>query len=368
MEEIIVQKMDDKTLIIVLERGKIVEYYEYQPDNMPTIGNIYVGQIKDVLPKSNTLFVDYGNEKPGYLQLKELDKKYKRGDKILVQIKNEEKDNKGAKLTSNISIAGKYVVLLSNSNAFKLSSKIEQENARPLEYVKDKLPANCGVIIRTEAQIATKEEIIEELDKLIKKYNEILEKAQNHELGLVYNSNKIEEKLVIDFINSSTKKVYLNDEALYNKLSQRLKMEDRSGMQVEYEDTNFLDKFGLKTEFSKINDRKIWLKSSGYLVIDKTEALTAIDVNSGKFEGNKDQTLETFAYKVNLEAAAEVMRQIRLKNIGGIIVVDFINMAEEAHKNGILKALNDEKSKDRAKVEIVEMTKLGLVEITRKKL
>ncbi len=305
MEEIIVEKAENKILVIGLENGKIVEFYEFDLENMPIQGNIYIGKISSVLAKTSTLFVDIGQSKPGFLQLDKLDKKYKKGDKIAVKVKKNPVKTKGAVLTTKL-------------------SKDEEE------LVKSAL--NSG-----------KE-------------------------GLIQDASSIENYIYDNLFDGNTKKVYINYGKVYGAFLKKVGVGPRqAGLEIRFTEADFLDDFGLKTEFSRISAKKAWLKSGGYIVIDKTEALTAIDVNSGKSTKiGKNQ--EEAALKTNLEAAVEAMRQIRLKNIGGIIIIDFINQKEESSKKAILKALNTEKEKDRSTVEIAGFTKLGLVEITRKKL
>ena len=274
MDELIIQKKDDKKLIILLESNKIVEYYEITDKTQSKIGNIYIGIITSVHPKTNTIFVDIGLSKQAFLELKSLDKKYKKGDKILVKVKKDETDTKGAKLTSNV-----------NCKDFDLP-----------DFEKIKKPR------------------------------------------IIYLSNSLEEKILKDFKG----KVYKDNE-------------------------DYISKFGLETELEKVQNTKIWLKSGGFIVIEKTEALTAIDVNSGKTTGKRQDKKEDVVFKVNKEAAVEVMRQLRLKNIGGIIIIDFINMEKKEHEEEILEIIDKEKSKDHTKIANCGFTKLGLFEITRQK-
>lgn len=275
MEELIIQKEKDKKIIIVLDNNKIAEYYEVNNHKESVVGNIYVGIISSVLPKTNTLFIDIGLSKPAYLELKSLDKKYKKGDKILVIVKKDETKNKGAKLTTNIDSSEKMLKEYNKANGVKLISK-----ALSLE------------------------------DIYLSNFK-----------GKIYNKNE-----------------------------------------------NYIDKFGLETEIGKINDKKVWLKSGGNIVIEQTEALTAIDVNVGRFSGKKSDDKESVIFKINKEAAIEVMRQIRLKNIGGMILVDFINMKKEPQKQEIIDIMNGLKGKDRSQIEVFGFTRLGLLEITRKRI
>ncbi len=375
MDEIIIQTNDEKVFVIVLENGRIVEYYEYFLNNLSKIGNIYIGVVKDVLPKSNTIFVGFGDEKTGYLQLDELDKNYKNGDRIIVQVKKDAYDNKGAKLTNRLSISGKYTVLLANSSNYTVSHKLEYSDFEEIfNKIKEILPSQMGAIIRTEAENAESNDIYNEITSLYKEYLELENKLKIGELGIIYEASKIENKILLDFVKKSTKKIYINDKNIYENILNKIASFKANNSnyycfpEIEYSECDFIQKFGLVSELEKIFDRKIWLKSSGYIVIDKTEALVAIDVNTGKNLGNADSNKEDIAYKTNFEAAIESMRQIRLKNLGGIIIIDFINMEKDGNKEAILDILKAESKKDRSKVEILGFTKLGLVEMTRKKI
>ena len=374
MDEIIIQKINEKLQIIVLEKGKIVELYEYDENNIPKLGNVYIGQINDVVPSMNTLFVDIGFEKAGYLQLDNFDKKYKNGEKILVQIKKDETYSKGAKLSDKLSISGKYVVLLLNSNIVTCSRKIIEDKKESLiSCVKSVLPDNIGAIIRTEAENIDESIVTNEIKELLKKIDKINEKIQEDEVGLIYDASSIENKILFDMIKSTTKKIYINDESIYNMLLMAIEDYKKDGLishipEISYSNTNYVDEFGLLSEYENVFDRKIWLKSSGYIAVDKTEALTAIDVNTGKFLGKNEQEKEEIAFETNKEAVYEVAKQIRLKNLGGIIVVDFINMEEISHKDEILRILEEKVKKDRSRVEVYGFTRLGLVEIARKRI
>ena len=366
MDEIIIQRVEDKLIIIVLENNEIVEYHEFSSNNMSQIGNIYAGTIKDVVPGNRTLFVDFGNKLPGFLQPSSFEKTYKRGDKVLVQVRKDEFLSKGAKLTESISIAGKYVVLLANSDVVTYSSKLESgEIIDLIDRLKTQLPHGFGAILRTEAKTEKIDTILAEYNELYKKYEEVKNASKSIKQGLIYEVNSIEKKLLLEFIKSTTQKIYINDLEIYNKLQKELENGPKSGI-LEYKDVDFNTEFGLQTACEKAMQRKIWLKSGGYIAIDKTEALTAIDVNTGKNIGKNGE--DDVIMATNTEAAIEVMKQIWLKNIGGIIIIDFINLYENSQKEAILELLNNEKYKDRSKVEIFGFTRLGLVEITRKKL
>ena len=364
MEEIIIQTSEEKVCIIVLENGKIVEYYEYDKNNLSKIGNICIGQVTDVVAKNNTLFVDVGEEKPGFLQLESLDKKYKKGDKVIVQIKKDSTEKKGAKLSNKLSIASQYIVLLINSKVYTFSSKLENVSPQTIEKIKAQIPPECGFIIRTEAKNVTEDVLLEELHSLVEKNNQIRESIQNEDVGVIFDVSKIEQRVMHEFVKSTTKSIYTNDKEIYEKLAEI----NDNRIQINYSNTNYIDEFGLETEYEKISQRKIWLKSGGFIVFDKTEAMTVIDVNTGKFTGKRGFEQETTAFETNKEATFEIAKQIRLKNIGGIIIIDYINMHEEENKQSIIEIMKKECLKDRSKVEVIDFTALGLLEITRKKI
>ena len=376
MDEIIIQKVEDNIQIIVLESGEIVEFYNYELSKNSIVGNIYMGIVKNVFPSNNTLFVDIGLEKNGYLQLDKMEKTYKAGDRVLVQVKKDETLTKGAKITSEISIAGRFIVLLANSDIFTFSQKINRNEAL-LEKVKSIVPQGCGAIIRSEAKNVDFSIIELDLKNIISIY-EGLKSGQSAEESnlpqILYDKNQIEKKILVEFSKSTTKTIYINDKALYESF---LKEEERQLAiydskikmpQIEYKEGNITKEFGLETQFDKLFQNKYWLKSGGNIVIEKTEALTSIDVNSAKNTGKGLDVSEELALKTNIEAAKEILKQIRAKNIGGIVVIDFINLKDEAEKNQVLKVLEEEKQKDRSKIEILGFTKLGLVELSRKKM
>lgn len=392
MEEIVIEKNFDRILVCVLEEGKIVEKYLFNEKEMSTIGNIYIGTVEEILDGMQACFVDIGFPKKAFLPLKDAMPKVdvanvnstdnlsenkisdilKKGQKLLIQIRKEAVNDKGARISTHITLAGKYLVLMPETEIITISQKIDdKENIKKLlNKIREILPKNFGCIIRTEAVEVSDEMIEKDLNELLQKWDEI----QNRFLDLnskefdknnnriIYNDNDIIWKIVRDMIKTTTKKIYINDSKIYQDL--RLNIQEELIEFSEKED--LIKKFGLITELERIDNRKIWLKSGAQIVIDKTEALTAIDVNSSKFTGNKN--LEETVFKVNQEAAIEIMKQIRLKDIGGIIIIDFIDMHKSEYKEAILELMRAEQKKDRSKIEIKDFTKLNLVEMTRKKM
>lgn len=416
MEEIVIEKRANKILVCVLEDGKIVEKYLFNEADASTIGNIYIGTVEEILDGMQACFVDIGLPKKAFLPLKDVMPKVdvavlkkaknlknevdeedrneldielksesnvkqkisnivKKCQKILVQIRKEALDDKGPRVSTHITLAGKYLVLMPETEIITISQKIEntEERQRLVKLIKSILPENFGCIVRTDATTVSHEVITEDLEQILKKWREIQKdffniKSLSENLEqekcerLIYNDNDIIQKIVRDMVKTTTKKIYINDFKIYEGLKSSI----QSNL-IEYkENQEFIKQFGLITELERIDNRKIWLKSGAQIVIDKTEALTAIDVNSSKFTGKEN--LEETVYKVNKEAAIEIMKQIRLKDIGGIIIIDFIDMHKAEYKDAILELMRKEQKKDRSKIDIKDFTKLNLVEMTRKKM
>lgn len=393
MEEIIIQKVDKNFIVCVLEEGKFVEKYKFSEEKSTTLENIYIGTITDILEGMQACFVDIGMQKRAFLPFKDMLPKIditkenddivanaeikqlaKVGKNVLVQVRKEAFENKGARVSTHITLAGKYLVLMPNTSIITISQKIEDngERERLIKIIKEINSPGYGYIVRTEALNKSFEEIYLDYCELIKKWENIankyeeLNKNQSGKLTseekLLYSDNEFTSKLARDMVRKTTNKIYINDEKIYNQLKEKVK-KDILDFQA---DKDFIREFGMQTAFEKIEDRKIWLKNGAQIVIDKTEALTAIDVNSSHCTGK--EILEETVFKVNKEAAYEIMRQIRLKDIGGIIIIDFIDMKKREYKDEILRLMKEEAKKDRSKVDIKDFTQLNLVEMTRRKL
>lgn len=393
MEEIIIQKVDKNFIVCVLEEGKFVEKYKFSEEKSTTLENIYIGTITDILEGMQACFVDIGMQKRAFLPFKDMLPKIditkenddivanaeikqlaKVGKNVLVQVRKEAFENKGARVSTHITLAGKYLVLMPNTSIITISQKIEDngERERLIKIIKEINSPGYGYIVRTEALNKSFEEIYLDYCELIKKWENIankyeeLNKNQSGKLTseekLLYSDNEFTSKLARDMVRKTTNRIYINDEKIYNQLKEKVK-NDILDFQA---DKDFIREFGMQTAFEKIEDRKIWLKNGAQIVIDKTEALTAIDVNSSHCTGK--EILEETVFKVNKEAAYEIMRQIRLKDIGGIIIIDFIDMKKREYKDEILRLMKEEAKKDRSKVDIKDFTQLNLVEMTRRKL
>ena len=288
----------------------------------------------------------------------------------MVQVQKDEINQKGAKLTTNIKLTGRQIVLLPTTDIITVSRKIENEKVKEklIEIVAENLPKGVGAIIRTTASKATKTEIVDDIQRLVKDWNNIEKKMQNSDEApvLLGKNNTIIESVILGTADSGMDKIITDSKEENKKIEKFLKefeLEDK--VKVEY-DEKVLDKYKIKDELEKLNNNKIWLKCGSYIVIDKTEALTSIDVNSGKYTGKEN--LENTILRVNQEATVEIAKQIRLRDMSGIIIIDYIDMELEENKHRIMKLLEQEVKKDRAKVQIEGFTRLNLLEMTRKQL
>ena len=384
MIELIVNKNKEEKIIAIIENGKLVEIYEEneQSSKARNEGNIYLGIVKDIVPGMQAAFVDIGTEKNSFIHVKDVvpqvdekvEKKIdtkikdviKAGEKILVQIQKDSNDKKGARTSTHIKLTGKYVVLMPNTNIVTISQKIENESEkeRLLKILRKLLPENTGVIVRTAAVKKNEEELKEDLERLLSKWKKIKEKFDNtpFKSQLLYKSPSILEKIILDLPENRIEKIMVNDKDEYREISEMLKEMDEK-IKVEIHE-NILEKYELEKQIEKSKQRKVWLNCGGFITIDQTEALVAIDVNSGKFTGKS--TLEETVYKVNYEATIEIAKQLRLRDIGGIIIIDYIDMQKEENKEKIEKLLKESLKQDRAKTQVEGFTKLNLMELTRK--
>ena len=389
MTELFIQKNDNKTNIALVENGKLIEYYLEDENLKGKEGNIYISIVKDIIKGMQAAFVDIGTEKNSFIHLKDILKKVdetkeekenldnldiskeiKKGQKLLVQIKKDSNIQKGARVSTHINLPGKYIVLLPNTDIITVSSKIEdkKEQERLKELVRKNLSANNGAIVRTSAEGKTKE-IIKDIKYVEEKWENILNtgvKENSNSPELIYESEDIVQKMLLDLSDQKINKIIINDEKRYKELKKMFSNnEEYKNIEVEVvKKSEILDKYDMKNQIEKMQNRKIWLKCGGFITIDKTEALTAIDVNTGKYTGNKNA--EDTIFKVNKEATLEIAKQIRLRDIGGIIIIDYIDMNNENDKKKIQDLLTEELKKDRSKTQVEGFTKLDLMEITRK--
>jgi len=348
------------------------------------------GKIQKVLPKLQSAFVDIGKSKNVFLHIKDfLPKKsnetgnknenfekinikdYVRvGMKVLVQIQKDKCQSKGAKATTHIKLSGRFIVLIPNVDFITVSSKIEDKDEinRLKEIVRKNKNGNFGIIIRTSAVFKNEQEIAKDMKKIIDKWNNIVNQYKNIDIKnnefpcILYKNYSVLEKLIIDVMDKDIKKITVNSENLKKNVLEILSENCNSTINVVINNDTYFKNEIIK-QIDKTKERKIWLKCGGFITIDKTEALTAIDVNTGKYTGKGDN--ENIIFEVNKQATLEIAKQIRLRDIGGIIIIDYIDMNEES-RNDIIHIWNDCLKYDRSKIQVIGFTPLNLLEITRK--
>ena len=386
MLELIINKNNDVETICLVENGKLVEKYQDDQNtkNNRLEGNIYVGKVSDIVPGMQSAFIDYGDSRKGLLHLKDAlpqvnekdktktdvtDKKIidvlKQNQKVLVQIKKDSNDKKGAKISTHISIPSRYVVFIPNTDIITISQKIENKQRKEelLNLAKESLSSKDGVVIRTSAEQASDEEIKKDIKRCKMKWKEIEEDYKKSEAPkLIYYSENVQAKILIDL---KVDKVITNNKEEFEELKNLIQLEEIRGVKLELSTKqNLLEMYDLSSQINKSKNRKVWLNCGGFITIDRTEALTAIDVNTGKFTGKSD--LESTIFKVNKEATIEIAKQLRLHDIGGIIIIDYIDMHNSENNEKIENLLKEELKKDRAKTQVEGFTKLNLMELTRK--
>jgi len=383
MIEIIIDKKEDIKTIAVVENGKLIEIYEENKENKyeRNEGNIYVGIIKDIIPGMQAAFIDIGTEKNSFIHVRDImpkvDEKIekkaepkikeivKSKQKLLVQVQKDSNDKKGARTSTHIKLTGRYIILLPQTSIVTISQKItdEIEKERLIRLVKSNLPNGMGAIVRTSAEKKDEKIIKNDIKQLNEKWNEIYEKFQQckDEPQLLFRSPNIVEKIILDLPDEKIDSIISNDKKIIDKIKPIT--DSKIKLKVE-ENTNLLEKYELKSQIEKVKQRKIWLNCGGFITIDPTEALVAIDVNSGKYTGKT--SLEKTVYKVNYEATIEIAKQLRLRDIGGIIIIDYIDMKDAENKEKIEKLLKETLKQDRAKTQVEGFTKLNLMELTRK--
>lgn len=395
MQEIIInQDKENNKIVALVENGKLVEKYEERVGQERLEGNIYLGKVENVLLGMQAAFVDIGTEKNTFIHIKDVIPKVsnetgnknetlskydiknyiRSGMPILVQVKRDSTNKKGARVSTHISLPGRFIVLMPETEFITISKKIEKEaeKKRLLEIVKNSLPKGYGVIVRTSAQGRQKELIEQDIQKVIKEYEEIQEKAQKLEKNekfeptLLYENDGIVGKILTDLVDQDLIRIVTNHANIAKEVTKFLEdtgLESKVKLELK-QNENVLNIYDIEEQIEKTNNRKIWLKCGGFITIDKTEALTAIDVNSGKYIGNKD--LEQTVYTVNKEASIEIAKQLRLRDIGGIVIIDYIDMEKAETKQKILETLEEALKKDRSKTQIIGFTPLDLLEMTRK--
>ncbi|MGV8884846.1 MAG: Rne/Rng family ribonuclease [Microbacteriaceae bacterium] len=387
----IVRSKFDRIQIAVLEDGVLVEHYVAKSQDMSLIGNVYLGRVQNVLPSMEAAFVDIGrgrnavlysgevdweaaaeNSADGKQQARRIELALKPGDKVLVQVTKDPVGHKGARLTSQVSLPGRYLVYVPNGSMNGISRKLpDTERARLKKILKEVLPENTGVIVRTAAEGATEEQLTLDVQRLTNQWAEISRLVETANAPVLLHSEPdLLIKIIRDVFNEDFHRLIIEGRDAQDTIEAYLRgvAPDLIDRVESYEgNVDSFDAHRVSEQIEKALDRKVWLPSGGSLVIDRTEAMTVVDVNTGKFVGSGGNLEETVT-KNNLESAEEIVRQLRLRDIGGIIVVDFIDMVLESNRDLVLRRLVECLSRDRTKHQVAEVTSLGLVQMTRKKL
>jgi ribonuclease E len=381
-----VRELGDRTQIAVLEDGVLVEHYVTRASATSYVGNVYLGRVQNVLPSMEAAFVDIGKGRNGVLYAGEvnwdmsglegkaraIENALKSGDTVLVQVTKDPVGHKGARLTSQISLPGRFLVYVPRGGMTGISRKLpDTERHRLKSILKKVVPEDAGVIIRTAAEGATEEELTRDVERLTAQWNAILEKAHQPKSAptLVYGEPDLAIRVVRDVFNEDFDRLIVEGEQEWATVSNYVAevapdLRDRASRHTG--ESDLFHELRVDEQLSKALSRKVFLPSGGSLVIDRTEAMTVIDVNTGKFigaGGNLEQTVT----RNNIEAAEEIVRQLRLRDIGGIIVIDFIDMVLESNRDLVLRRLIECLGRDRTKHQVAEVTSLGLVQMTRKR-
>lgn len=382
----VVRQQGARTQIAVLEDGIVVEHYINQSSSGSLVGNVYLGRVQNVLPGMEAAFVDIGKGRNAVLyagevnwdaagldgQPKKIETALKSGDPVLVQVTKDPVGQKGARLTSQISLPGRFLVYVPNNPMTGISRKLpDRERSRLKTILKAVVPEDGGVIVRTAAEGASEEELGRDVARLAAQWLDIESKSKTSSPPtMLYGEPDISIKVVRDIFNEDVKKLIVSGADAWETVEQYVSyvapdLADRLEKYVGT--TDVFTEHQIDEQIAKALDRKVYLPSGGSLVIDRTEAMTVVDVNTGKFIGSGGN-LEQTVTKNNLEAAEEIVRQLRLRDIGGIIVIDFIDMVLESNRDQVIRRLIECLGRDRTKHQVAEVTSLGLVQMTRKRI
>ena len=386
--EMLVRQIADRTQIAVIEDGVMVEHYVNRNSNVSYVGNVYLGRVQNVLPSMEAAFVDIGKGRNAVLyagevnwdaagisesEPRKIETVLKSGQSVLVQVTKDPIGQKGARLTSQISLPGRYVVYVPGGGMSGISKRLpETERTRLKAILKNLIPEEAGVIVRTAAEGVSEEDLTSDVARLKAQWDDIYAKSQNpnfHPPAALYQEPDLAVRVIRDIFNEDFRKLTVQGSSAWDEVTNYLgfiapelttKIEKYTGTGDLFSD------FRVEEQLAKAFDRKVYLPSGGSLVIDRTEAMIVIDVNTGKFIG-KGGNLEETVTKNNLEAAEEIARQLRLRDLGGIVVIDFIDMILESNREMVLRRLVECLGRDRTKHQVAEVTSLGLVQMTRKR-
>ena len=374
---------EERTQIAVLEDRTLVEHYVTRKEDVSYVGNIYLGRVQNVLPGMEAAFVDIGKGRNGVLyagevnydeadldgDLPRIEHTLKSGQTVLVQVTKDPMGTKGARLTQHLSVAGRYCVLAAGDGMLGISRKLtDDERERLRKILKGLRPEGYGLIVRTAAEGATREQLEADIARLVRIWDEINTRAADAKpLDAVYEEPHLVMRVIRDVFGTEYSELIVDSEELAGQIRDYLSdvsPDFVEKVKVHTGDDHIFDAYEVTNQIRRALEKKVWLKSGGYLIVEKTEAMWVIDVNTGKFVGERN--LEETVLRNNLEAADEIARQLRLRDMGGIIVIDFVDMLVPANREEVLKRFRRELARDKTKSRVMEISKLGLVQMTRK--
>lgn len=389
----VVRQRDRHTQISVLEDNVLVEHYVSDIQEVATVGNIYLGRVQNVLPSMEAAFVDIGQARNGVLyagevnwdttrlegQPRRIELAFRSGDPVLVQVTKDPIGHKGARLTSQVTLAGRFLVLVPSGGMTGVSRKLSSRERSRLKSIVSKVaPKDMGVIIRTAAEGASEEAIVKDMEQLAHQWEQIQKKFEEFRHGkrpkLLQGEPDMAIRVVRDIFNDDFRKMIVEGDGVYERIEQYLdtmapdlsdKLEKWDP--AEHEGKDVFDKWQIDSQLRKGMERQVYLPSGGSIVIDRTEAMTTIDVNTGRFIG-RGKSLEETVTRCNLEASEEIARQLRLRDIGGMVMIDYVDMVMPANRDLVLRRLVECLARDRTKHQVAEVTSLGLVQMTRKRI
>jgi len=382
-KQMLVRSSPHQTQIVVLEGPVLVEHYVARSDQKSLVNNVYMGKVRNVLPGMEAAFVDFGEGKNGVLyagdinyeefeiegKKKRIEVALKPGDSVLVQVVKDAMGHKGARLTNQISLAGRYLVLSPDADVRGISRRLtDDERLRLREIVAELRPKGMGVIVRTAAEGASRDDIKADIERLLEIWKDI-EAERDHVTApaLLYKEPPLVLRVIRENFTKDFRRLMIDEKATYDSVLKYLEGTEadlKTKVTMYKDELSIFERFHVEDQLRKALDRKVWLPSGGHIVIDRTEALTVIDVNTGRFVGRSN--LEETVLQNNLEAAEEIARQLRLRDIGGIIVIDFIDMEILKNQEQVLLRFREHLAKDKMRTQVFDVSNLGLVEMTRK--
>ncbi|HLF69815.1 MAG TPA: Rne/Rng family ribonuclease [Actinomycetota bacterium] len=373
----------ERIQIAILEERELIEHYVAHTHGRSIAGNIYMGRVQNVLPGMEAAFLDIGEARNAVLYAGEvgfdeevegptprIETMLRSGQAVLAQVTKDPMGSKGARLTTEVSIAGRFLVLVPGADFLGISRRLGDEERRRLRDIVGPLrPAPEGLIVRTAAEGATAEDLERDIQRLVRIWKEVAAKSKRVKPPkLIYQEQDLAIRVMRELFTSDVQKVIVDQQESFDEIKQYVEelmpdLVDR--LELYQGELPLFEQHHVVEQIRKAVDRRVWVPSGGHIVVDRTEAMTVIDVNTGRFVGKS--TLEETVLQTNLEAAAEVAKQLRLRDIGGIIVIDFIDMMQERNREELLRVLKASLSRDKTRTQVFGVSELGLVQMTRKK-